>query len=117
MMLTTVTYYIVERDEDERHNHWFDAIVTKALAWWPEPYAVAPEVFERGKSALRTLAQGDAVSPERMACAIAYVRDSIAFYENNPWGGLEPFEGRNQLAIVDLNALLAEIDVTVGLPA
>jgi len=117
MMLTTVTYYVVERDEDERYNHWFDHLVTKANAWWPQPYSLDAEVFDKGRSALKSLAKGEAVSPERMAYAIAYLKDAIAFYENAPFGSVEPFPGRDQLAINDLRAVLEEIDVTVEVPA
>lgn len=114
MMVSTVTYYVVERDEDDRFNREFDWLVNKAFAWWPEPYSLHIEEWDRGRSAIRTLAQGDALSPERMAYAIAFLRDSIAFYENEPWGGVEPFEGRNKLAADDLRNVLVEIDVTVS---
>jgi hypothetical protein len=117
MMISTTPYYLVPRDEDDRYCRDFDRLVNKAFAWWPEPYALHVEDWNRGRSAIRTLAQGDAISPERMALAIAMLRDSIDFYENEPWGGVEPFKGRNEIAADDLRSLLVEIDVTVEVPA
>ena len=113
MIISTVTYYVIERDEEDRFNRRFDRLVNKAFSWWPEAWSMHLEDWNRGRSAIRTLAQGDAISPERMAYAIAFIRDCIAFYENEPWGGVEPYEGRNKLAADDFRNVLDEIDVTV----
>lgn len=113
MRIITLPHFAMERDEDGTANAEFQRLVTYAMRWWPEGLNMSDIDFAKGAAAIRSLAQGDTISYDRMQLAVGYVIDSIAFYESNPWEGSEPYEGRNAAAIADLRALLDVVNVEV----
>jgi len=111
MMIVAVPYYAIPRndaDEDERQDEQFSYLVGKAMRWWPEHLNMDELDFAKGASALRSLAQGDAISECRLQLAIGYLIDAIAFYNQSEW---EPWAGRNTMARDELQAVLEEINI------
>ena len=120
MMIEPVTHWHIPRVEDENtgnlyRSEEFSRLVTHALRWWPEPWTNQQEEDDlgKGRSALRSLEQGQPISSRQLGLAIEFLRRSAEWYEAGPWDGVEPFEGRNAEAASDLRALLAEVDVEV----
>ena len=111
MMIVAVPHYAIPRndaDEDERLDERFGTLVGKAMRWWPEHLNMDELDFAKGASALRSLAQGDAISEGRLQLAIGYLIDSIAFYNQSEW---EPWAGRNVMAAEELQAVLDQINI------
>jgi len=108
-MLITTTYYSVPREEDGRPNADFKRLWEYAMCWHPE--IEEPSDRPSGLSALHQLRDGNAVPSEKLAAAHAYLVAAIDFYLSNPWGGSQPYEGRNEQAAQDFQNLLEELTV------
>jgi hypothetical protein len=121
MILETVPYYRIPRDDDGRPSRLFDRLFEMALRWHAEIEIPADMVSSASKKrgdppqhmgevALHNLRDGNDVSQRQLDAALAYLRAAEAFYESNPWEGIEPYPGRNQEAADDFQELLAELD-------
>jgi hypothetical protein len=120
MLLTTVPYYRIPRDEDGRPSRNFDRLFEMALRWHgdieiPDDMISASskrkgeEPVHAGAVALHNLRDANDISQRQLNAAFAYLRDMIAFFEGNPWEGFEPYPGRNKEAATDLRELLAAL--------
>lgn len=123
MMLTTVPFYRIERDEDGRPSREFDRLFTLALRWWPEIeipdewVSSASRAAMRadkhalprhaGEVALRLLSQANDISQYQLDAAFAYLNAAIAWYESDP---AEPYTARNAEAVGNLRDLLDELE-------
>lgn len=117
MMLTTVPYYRIERDEDGRPNRDFDRLFMFALRWQPEVEISAEMISatsrkkgeppqHAGTAALHTLRDAGDISQRQLDAALCYLFDAIAYYEGGPD---EPYPGRNEEASNNLRELLHEL--------
>jgi len=108
MMIVAVPHYAIPQDTEDGSEEQFRHLIGKAMRWWPEHLNMEELDFAKGASALRSLAQGEALSERRLQLAIGYLIDSIAFYNQSEW---EPWAGRNVMAAEELQAVLDEINI------
>lgn len=124
MMLQTVPYYCIPRDEDGTPSREFDHFFQRALCWWPEieiPEGMVSatsrkrgeEPRHKGEVALGLLRDGNDISQAQLAAAIDYLQKCVSFYENHPWEDVEPYPGRNEQAATSFRELAAEMGVMV----
>ena len=112
-MITAITHYVIPRDEDGRKSADFERLYEYGMRWhWAEEINTDIEEMHRGLRGLNALRTASAISDAQLRCVLAFLGAGIDFYESSPWGGLEPYEGRNADAVKDIRALLAAVTPT-----
>jgi hypothetical protein len=105
-ILTTVPYFRVPRDDNERPDRQHFRVFNLALRWWPE--IEDDELEAKGQSVLRRLETGDDISARHLRVGLDYLEAATDYYHSDP---PEPYPGRNAEALGDLQALLYALNV------
>ena len=99
--IVAVTYFRIPRDQDGRRSRYFDREFENVLRWFPESEDISDD--HPGRSALRSLREGQDISVRQMDDAIAYLDRSYDYYQASPD---EPYVGRNAEACRDVLEML-----------
>lgn len=99
MILQSVTYWRVPRDDNGRPDRTRFRVFDMALRWQPE----LDGDDAAGVTHLVRLRGGDAVSDEHLTAARAYLAAAIVFYRSDE---PEPYPSRNAEAAANLAELL-----------
>lgn len=108
-ILKEVSHYHIPRNELGQVESIYDRQFDRALRWQPHPtydprgVGVDETLLSVGKSTLRRLMEGDAVSEAHLRAGIDYLKAGIRFYGGTEW---EPYPGRNAEAMANFQDLL-----------